>query len=36
MRNRGHNSDLRVGLSLSLGGIFRGGRIEVDSLNWLR
>lgn len=35
MRNRGRNN-LRVGVSLSLGGIFRGGRIEIDSLNWLR
>jgi hypothetical protein len=35
MRNRGRNT-LRVGVSLDLGGIFRGGRIEIDSLNWLR
>jgi len=31
-RNRGN--DLRVGVSLSLGGIFRGGSIYVDSVNW--
>jgi hypothetical protein len=26
--------DLRVGVSISLGGIFRGGRIEVDAMNY--
>jgi hypothetical protein len=30
--NRGR--DLRVGISISLGGIFRGGAIEVDNVGW--
>jgi hypothetical protein len=32
MSNRGR--DLRVGVNISLGGIFRGGRIEVDAVSW--
>jgi hypothetical protein len=32
MRNRGN--DLRVGVSIILGGIFRGGRIDVDAVSW--
>jgi hypothetical protein len=32
MRNRGN--DLRVGISIVLGGIFRGGRIDVDAVSW--
>ncbi len=32
MNNRGR--DLRVGVSISLGGVFRGGRIEVDAVSW--
>jgi hypothetical protein len=32
MSNRG--TDLRVGLTLSFGGIYRGGRIEVDAVTW--
>jgi len=32
IRNRGN--DLRVGVSIVLGGIFRGGRIDVDAVNW--
>jgi hypothetical protein len=32
MRNRGN--DLRVGVSIVLGGIFRGGRIDVDAVSW--
>jgi hypothetical protein len=32
MNNRGR--DLRVGLTLVLGGVFRGGRIEVDAVTW--
>jgi hypothetical protein len=31
MRNR---NNLRVGVSIVLGGIFRGGRIDVDAVNW--
>lgn len=31
-RNRGR--DLRVGVSIALGGIFRGGSIYVDSVSW--
>lgn len=30
--NRGR--DLRVGVSVVLGGIFRGGRIDVDAISW--
>jgi hypothetical protein len=32
MRNRGN--DLRVGISVVLGGVFRGGRIDVDAVSW--
>jgi len=32
IRNRGN--DLRVGVSIVLGGIFRGGRIDVDAVSW--
>lgn len=32
MRNRGN--DLRVGVSIVLGGVFRGGRIDVDAVSW--
>jgi hypothetical protein len=32
MRNRG--SDLRVGISIVLGGVFRGGRVDVDAVSW--
>ena len=32
MRNRGR--DLRVGISIVLGGVFRGGRIDVDAVSW--
>lgn len=32
MHNRGN--DLRVGISIVLGGIFRGGRIDVDAVSW--
>jgi hypothetical protein len=32
MSNRGN--DLRVGISVVLGGIFRGGRIDVDAVSW--
>jgi len=32
MRNRGR--DLRVGISVVLGGVFRGGRIDVDAVSW--
>jgi Ni/Co efflux regulator RcnB len=32
-RMRNHNN-LRVGVSIVLGGIFRGGRIDVDAVNW--
>lgn len=32
MRTRGN--DLRVGISIVLGGIFRGGRIDVDAVSW--
>lgn len=32
MRNRGN--DLRVGVSIVLGGVFRGGRIDVDNIGW--
>jgi len=28
------NRDLRVGVSIVLGGIFRGGRIDVDAVSW--
>jgi hypothetical protein len=31
-RNRGR--DLRVGVSVVLGGIFRGGAIQIDAVNW--
>lgn len=32
MRNRGNN--LRVGISIVLGGVFRGGRVDVDAVSW--
>jgi len=32
LNNRGR--DLRTGLSITLGGLFRGGRIEVDAVTW--
>lgn len=32
MRNRGR--DLRVGVSIVLGGVFRGGRVDVDAISW--
>ena len=32
MRNRGR--DLRVGISIILGGTYRGGRVDVDAVNW--
>jgi hypothetical protein len=32
MRNRGR--DLRVGISIVLGGVFRGGRVNVDAVSW--
>jgi hypothetical protein len=32
MRNRGGN--LRVGISIVLGGVYRGGRIDVDAVSW--
>lgn len=32
MRNRGR--DLRVGISVVLGGVFRGGRVDVDAVSW--
>jgi len=32
MRNRGR--DLRVGISIVLGGVFRGGRVDVDAVSW--
>lgn len=32
MRNR--RNDLRIGVSIALGGIFRGGRIDVDNIGW--
>jgi hypothetical protein len=32
MRNR--RNDLRVGVSIVLGGVFRGGRIDVDNIGW--
>jgi hypothetical protein len=31
---RNHTSDLRVGVSLSLGGVFRGGSVYVDAVTW--
>jgi hypothetical protein len=33
-RNRGRGRDLRVGVSISLGGIFRRGSVYVDAVNW--
>lgn len=33
-RLRNHVNDLRVGINISLGGIFRGGRIDVDAVSW--
>jgi hypothetical protein len=33
-RLRNHVNDLRVGINISLGGIFRGGRIDVDAISW--
>jgi hypothetical protein len=32
MQNRGN--DLRVGISIVLGGVFRGGRVDVDAVSW--
>jgi hypothetical protein len=32
MRNRGNS--LRVGISVVLGGVYRGGRINVDAVSW--
>jgi hypothetical protein len=32
VRNRGN--DFRVGVSIVLGGVFRGGRIDVDAVSW--
>lgn len=32
INNRGR--DLRVGVSIVLGGIFRGGRVDVDAVSW--
>jgi hypothetical protein len=32
IRNRG--TDLRVGISVVLGGVFRGGRVDVDAVSW--
>ena len=32
LRNRG--GDLRVGVSISLAGVFRGGMIDVDAISW--
>jgi DNA-nicking Smr family endonuclease len=32
MHNRGR--DLRVGISVVLGGVFRGGRVDVDAVSW--
>lgn len=31
---RNHINDLRVGINISLGGIFRGGMINVDAVSW--
>lgn len=31
---RNRNRGLRVGLSIRLGGIFRGGSVRVDAVNW--
>jgi hypothetical protein len=33
-RIRNHSSNLRVGISIGLGGIFRGGSINVDAVSW--
>jgi hypothetical protein len=33
-RIRNHVRDLRVGISIGLGGIFRGGSINVDAVSW--
>jgi|SRR5690349_8314896 len=33
-RVRNHRNDLRVGISVVLGGVFRGGRIDVDAVSW--
>lgn len=33
-RIRNHINDLRVGINISLGGIFRGGMINVDAVSW--
>ncbi len=33
-RMRDHRNGLRVGVSIVLGGIFRGGRIDVDDIGW--
>jgi hypothetical protein len=32
---RGNGRNLRVGVSLRLGGVFRGGYVYVDTLDWL-
>lgn len=31
---RNHTNDLRVGVSLSLGGVFRSGAVYVDAVSW--
>lgn len=31
---RNRTRDLRVGVSITLGGVFRGGSVYVDSVNW--
>lgn len=33
-RLRNHLNDLRVGINVTLGGIFRGGLINVDAVSW--
>ena len=33
-RMHDRRNDLRVGISITLGGIFRGGRIDVDAISW--
>lgn len=31
---RGHSNDLRLGISIRLGGVFRGGFVTVDVIDW--
>jgi hypothetical protein len=31
---RGHSNELRVGISIRLGGVFRGGFVTVDVIDW--